>query len=276
MAPKRAFLWVIGWFSLAMLFAGGLFYWKGNTMGMEFLTCYLIEWTLSVDNLFVFLMIFEAFSVDPHRQLRALEWGIIGAMIMRLVFIFLGVALVGLFEPILYVFGAILIYSAYKMAFKGEEQLDVSQNRFVKLVKKWFPITEGFEGDKFYIRRKGGVIATPMLLVLVAIETSDVMFAVDSIPAAFAISRHPLIIFSANIFAILGLRSLYFLLAHADRIFRFLRYGVAFVLAFVGVKMLIVHYYKIDIYLSLALVLSSLLLSILISLFAPISNRSDK
>lgn len=275
MAPKRALIWVAGWFLSAMLFAAGLFHFQGRQLGLEFLTCYIIEWTLSVDNLFVFLLIFEAFGVDSRKQLRALRWGIIGAIVMRLGFILIGVALVQLFEPILYAFGAILLYSAYKMAFKGDEQVDVRHNQFVLLVQKYLPVTDGFIGDSFVVRRPGGLMATPMLLVLVAIESSDLVFAIDSIPAAFAISRHPLVIFSANIFAILGLRSLYFLLAHADRMFRFLRYGVAVVLAFVGLKMLVAHFFKVNIYASLALVVGMLLLSILASLLIKERTKNE-
>lgn len=265
MSPKRALVMVIVWFAVAMIFTAGVYHYKGSVMGMEFLTCYLIEWTLSIDNLFVFLLIFQTFGVDSHRQLRVLQWGIIGAVIMRLIFISLGVVLVTIFEPILYVFGLILIYSAYKMLGSEMEQIDFKQNKLVRLIRKWFPITDGFIGDRFFVKHIDGLMATPMLLVLVAIESSDLMFAIDSIPAAFAITKNPLIIFSANIFAILGLRSLYFLLAHADKMFVYLRYGIAFILAFVGVKMLINHYYKIDIYLSLTVVMGALILSILLS-----------
>jgi len=256
---------VVVWFSAAIAFAVGLFHFEGSTMGMEFLTCYLIEWTLSIDNLFVFLLIFQTFGVDSHRQLRALQWGIIGAIVMRLLFISLGVALVTIFEPILYIFGLILIFSAYKMLGSEMEQIDFKQNKLVLMIRKLVPITPEFVGDRFFVKHIDGLMATPMLLVLVAIESSDLMFAVDSIPAAFAISKHPMIIFSANIFAILGLRSLYFLLAHADKMFVYLRYGIAFVLSFVGVKMLINHYYKINIYLSLTVVMSALIVSILLS-----------
>jgi len=262
------------WFAAAMIFAAGLFYFRDTTMGMEFLTCYLIEWTLSIDNLFVFLLIFQTFGVDQHRQLRALQWGIIGAIVMRLIFISLGVALVTVFEPVLYIFGVVLIYSAYKMLGSEMETIDFKQNKLVKLIRRWIPITHDFIGDKFFVKHKDGLMATPMLLVLVAIESSDLMFAVDSIPAAFAISKHPMIIFSANIFAILGLRSLYFLLAHADKMFVYLRYGIALVLSFVGVKMLINHYYKINIYVSLVIVIGTLIFSIFASWLKARSEKS--
>ncbi|NQU05277.1 MAG: TerC/Alx family metal homeostasis membrane protein [Calditrichaeota bacterium] len=268
MPPKRALAWVIFWISTAFGFSWLVLHFFGRHHQIEFITCYVVEWSLSLDNLFVFLMIFNSFGVTPHQQVRALRWGIIGAMILRMIFIFLGVTLVGLFEPILYVFGLILIYSAYKMALSKseEEEKDVKQNKLVKLVRRKFPVTEDFVGDKFFIRREGAIIATPMLLVLVAIESSDVMFAVDSIPAAFAITREPMIIYSANVFAILGLRSLYFLLAHADKMFVYLKYGVAIILGFVGFKMLTAHYIHFNEYVSLSIILGLLAGSVIISL----------
>ncbi len=266
MSAKRALAWVSFWISLAAVAAYLFFKFSTTERGLEFVTCYAIEWSLSVDNLFVFLMIFDAFGVDPHRQKRALTWGIIGAMILRLVFIYLGLTLVGFFEPVLYVFGAFLIFSAYQMAFQKESQKDITNNRMIKFVRKRFPVTEDFVEDKFFTRSHGKLMATPMLLVLIAIESSDVMFAVDSIPAAFAITRDPLIIFSANIFAILGLRSLYFALAHADRAFRFLKYGVSIILAFVGLKMLAAHFVKPNPIISLAFIMFCLGGSVIASL----------
>lgn len=266
MTPKRSLLWVVIWVLTAVMFSLGVRYYLGSNAQLEFLTCYAIEWSLSMDNLFVFLMIFTSFGMDGHRQLRALRWGIIGAIVLRFVFIVLGVTLVSLFEPILYIFGAFLIYSAYKMAFGGEGENNVRENRFVKLVRKRMPVTKGFVGDKFFIRKRKTLIATPMFLVLVAIESSDVMFAVDSIPAAFAITRNPYIIFFSNMFAIMGLRSLYFLLAHADKSFGYLKYGVSLVLAFVGAKMLAAHYFHISGLISLCIVLGLLVVSILASI----------
>ncbi len=265
MSPKRASIWVLFWVLSAIGFSWLLFYYYDRQHQLEFLTCYVIEWSLSLDNLFVFLMIFEAFGVDAHKQLRVLHWGIIGAMVLRMIFIMLGVTLVKMFEPILYLFGAFLIFSAYKMAFRNKGEKEVGDNIMVRLVRKRFPVTKNFVGDAFFVRRQGLTLATPMLLVLVAIESSDVIFAVDSIPAAFAITRKPFIIYSANIFAILGLRSLYFLLAHADRMFRYLKYGVSIVLAFVGFKMLAGHYVHVDQYLSLGVVVFCLAGSIIAS-----------
>jgi len=267
MSPKRSLLFVGFWVTTAILFAIGLYYWKGSETTIEFLTCYVIEWSLSLDNLFVFLMIFNAFGVAPHNQIRALEWGILGAVVMRLGFILIGVTLVKVFEPILYFFGALLLYNAYRIAFGAKGEKDVRQNRLVQLAGKVLRITKNYHGDKFFFHRHGRVIFTPMILVLITIESSDIMFAVDSIPAAFAITKKPFVIFTANMFAIFGLRSLYFLLAHADRMFSKLRYGVTIILAFVGVKIIVeqlgVH---ISMYLSLGVILVCILGSIAVSL----------
>jgi len=267
MPIKRALIWVGIWVTVAMGFAAGLWHYKGSVAGGEFLTCYIIEWSLSLDNLFVFIMIFNAFGVDSHNQLRALTWGIIGAVVMRLGFILIGVTLVEMFRPILYVFGALLLYSAVKMMFQKESDEDIMQSRLIKLIRSKISITKDFHGDKFAIKKMGRWIWTPMILVLIAIESSDVMFAIDSIPAAFAITQDPFIIFTANMFAIMGLRALYFLLVHADKMFEKLKYGIGIILAFVGVKIIVeqlgVH---INILLSLSIILGCLTISILISL----------
>lgn len=274
MSPKKAILWVGFWFLLAMGFAAGLYKWGGEQLGSEFITCYIIEWSLSVDNLFVFLMIFQSLGIESKYQKRTLQWGIIGAVVSRLVFILLGLGLVTLFEPVMYVFGAILIYSAWKMIAEQDEEIDIQEKRSVKWVKKYLPLTSEIEGDRFFVRKATGLVATPLFLALVVIDIFDLIFAIDSIPAAFAISRHPLVIFSANTFAIMGLRSLYFLLEHANRAFRFLKFGVALVLGFVGVKMLIAHYVKIETTLSLILVVGTLALSIVVSLLMPAKMKS--
>lgn len=250
-----------------MLFAVGVWHNKGAVAGGEFLTCYIIEWSLSLDNLFVFIMIFKAFGVGSHRQLRALTWGIIGAVVMRLGFILLGVALVEMFKPILYVFGVLLLYSALKMMFEKESDKDIMKSRLIVFIRSKIPITKDFHGQKFAVKKMGRWIWTPMILVLVAIESSDIMFAIDSIPAAFAITQDPFIIFTANMFAIMGLRALYFLLVHADKMFSKLKYGIGIILAFVGVKIIIeqlgIH---INILLSLGIIMGCLTVSILLSL----------
>ena len=258
MKTKRALLWVLIWVGTALLFTFWMFRWQGEQHGIEFLTCYIIEWSLSVDNLFVFLLIFKSFGVASNRQLRVLNWGIIGAVVLRLLFILVGVALVGMFEPILYLFGAILLYSAYKMVAKQDEAMDIRENMVVKYAQRHIPMTPDYVEDKFFTRQGRGFLATPMVLVLVAVNLTDVIFAVDSVPAAFAVTRNPWIIFSANVFAILGLRSLYFVLARAEEKFWLLKYGVGVVLAFVGVKMITAHWIDYGRYLSLAVILLSL------------------
>ena len=274
MPPKTALRWVIFWILSATGFSWLIWHFYGQQKQIEFLTCYVVEWSLSLDNLFVFLMIFKAFGVEGHRQVRALGWGIIGAMVLRMVFIMLGVALIKLFEPVLILFGLFLIYTAYKMAFSEHDDKDITKNKLVLLVRRRFRVTENFVGESFFTRRQGVLFATPMLLVLVAIESSDVVFAVDSIPAAFAITRDPIIIYTANIFAILGLRALFFLLSHADQVFSFLKYGVAFILAFVGFKMLAAHYVEIDQYLSLGIIIVSLTTAVILSVI--FSNRKNR
>ncbi|NQT33702.1 TerC/Alx family metal homeostasis membrane protein [bacterium] len=274
MPPKTALRWVIFWLLTATGFSFLIGHFVSQQKQMEFLTCYVVEWSLSLDNLFVFLMIFKAFSVEGHRQVRVLWWGIIGAMVLRMVFIMLGVALIKLFEPVLILFGLFLIYTAYKMAFSKHDDKDITKNKLVMLVRRRFRVTENFVGEQFFTRRQGVLFATPMFLVLVAIESSDVVFAVDSIPAAFAITRDPLIIYTANIFAILGLRALFFLLSHADQVFNFLKYGVALILAFVGFKMLAAHYVEINQYLSLGIIVVSLTVSIILSVI--LSNKKNR
>ena len=276
MSPKRALMWVLVWITSAILFSLIVFHFRGSEDGIEFLTCYAIEWSLSVDNLFVFLMIFTAFGVIPRNQVRALRWGIIGAIVMRLGFILIGVTLVEAFRPVLYFFGALLIFSAVRMVYSGEGEKDISKNKLVNFVRKRIPVTKRYYGKKFFIHRRGALIATPMVLVLVTIESSDIMFAIDSIPAAFAITRDPIIIFTANFFAILGLRSLYFLLAHAEKTFGMLRYGVAIILAFVGVKIILEQLHiPISMYISLGVVILCLAGSIIISTLVKNSARSN-
>lgn len=258
MSLQRALLWVSIWVGVAILVTIGVFQWGGHQHGIEFLTCYLIEWTLSVDNLFVFLLIFRFFGVDPHHQLRALEWGIIGAIVFRMIFILLGLFLVNLFEPVLYLFGLILIWSGFKMATHQGEQKDVSQNIVVKWLSRKFPITQDFVNDRFFVKINGVIHATPMVLVVATIESSDIMFAIDSVPAAFAITRNPWIILGANILAILGLRSIFFLLSHADQRFSYLRYGVSVILIFVGLKMIVKDLFHIPALISLSMVILTL------------------
>ena len=266
MSSKHALIWVGVWITVALTFAAGLWHYKGSEIGVQFLTCYVVEWSLSLDNLFVFIMIFKAFGVGSHNQLRVLTWGILGAVVMRLGFILVGVTLVEMFKPILYVFGVLLLYSAVKMVFEKDGGKDIMKSRIIKFIRSRIAISKDFHGDKFAVKKMGKWIWTPMILVLIAIESSDVMFAIDSIPAAFAITQDPFVIFTANMFAIFGLRALYFLLVHADKMFVKLKYGIGVILAFVGVKIIVEQLgFHIDILLSLEIIIGCLITSILLS-----------
>ncbi|MCX6641433.1 MAG: TerC/Alx family metal homeostasis membrane protein [bacterium] len=261
---------VLIWVALALAFNAGIyFFWPARNVAhqkaLEFFTGYIIEYSLSVDNLFVFIMIFRYFGVSGTQQHRALNWGIIGAIIFRMLFVFFGVAAIHLFHEVIYIFGAILIFSAYKMAFGRDREVEPNKILIVHWFRKIMPVTEGYIGDQFFVKRIGGLMATPLLLVVLVVESSDIMFAVDSIPAILAITQDPMIVITSNIFAILGLRSLYFLLADSMELFRFLKHGVALILAFVGIKMLIMDLYKVPTSLSLILIVVILLVAILAS-----------
>jgi tellurite resistance protein TerC len=250
---KEALTWSVVWVALALLFNLGI-YWKfGSTPALQFLTGYLIEKALSVDNLFVFLVIFSYFSVPKAYQHRVLFWGILGALVFRAVFIALGAVLIAKFHWIMYLFGAILIVTGIRLMLKTEEE-HPERNPLFRLFTRFVPATSDYRGTKLLVREGGRWFATPLLLVLIAVESTDIVFAVDSIPAIFAITSDPFIVFTSNIFAILGLRALYFLLADVISRFAYLKYGLAAVLVFVGIKMLIVEFYKIPIVLSLGVV----------------------
>jgi tellurite resistance protein TerC len=263
---REAFSWSVIWISLALIFNLGIYYMWGSEKAMEFLAGYLIEKSLSVDNIFVFIMIFSYFAVPPMYQHRILFWGILGALIMRAIFIAAGAALLSAFHWIVYIFGGFLIITGIKMFFVGEEKIEPEKNPAVLLLRRWMPITNKFEGQRFFVRIDQRLWATPLFVVLVVIETTDVIFAVDSIPAIFAITLDPFIVYTSNIFAILGLRALYFLLAGILETFRYLKVGLSFVLCFVGVKMMLVDFYKIPIGVSLGAVAGILAISILASL----------
>lgn len=248
---KEALLWTVVWISFAMLFNVGIFYWRGPDVAMQFLAGYLIEQSLSVDNLFIFLIIFAYFKIPHEQQHKILFWGIIGAIIMRVVLILVGTALVTRFHWIFYVFGVFLIVTAVKMALQKESGIDPEQNTVVTLVRRFYPK------------------AKPFFVVLMVIEVTDLVFALDSIPAVFAITTDPFIVFTSNIFAILGLRSLFFVLSGFMGLFHYLKYGLSVVLGFVGMKMLIADWYKIPIVAALGVVGGVLLLSVLASLIWP-------
>jgi tellurite resistance protein TerC len=263
---REAAAWSCVWVSMALLFGLGVYFFRGGEKALEFLTGYVIEWSLSVDNLFVFLVIFSYFAVPAVYQHRVLFWGILGALVLRATFIATGTALLANFHWMIYVFGGFLIFTGIKLLFAGEEKIEPEKNPAVLLVRRFMKVTPDYQGQRFFIRQHGKLWATPLFLVLVVVETTDVIFAVDSIPAIFAITLDPFIVYTSNVFAILGLRALFFLLAGVMEMFHYLRVGLSFVLCFVGAKMLIVDFYKIPIGVSLGVVGGILLLSILASM----------
>jgi tellurite resistance protein TerC len=264
---KSSLIWSTIWTIAAGIFNIIIYYDLGKERAIEFLTGYIIERSLSFDNLFVFLLIFEVMHIKPENQPHVLKWGILSAIVFRIVFIVAGVGLVNLFEPIIYIFGLILLYAAYKMAFGGEQKIDVEHNLLVRLAKRYMNLDTEYKGKKFFISKNGKRYATTIFLVFLLIESSDIVFAVDSIPAIIAITKDTFIIISSNIFAILGLRALYFALAALAEIFAFLKYGVALILFYVGMKMLTADLYHIPTEYSLAIILLILTVSILLSLF---------
>lgn len=273
--PREAAIWSAVWVALALVFGAGVAHFMGRQAGLEFITGYLIEKALSVDNLFVFVLIFSYFGVAPENQHRVLFWGIIGALVMRGVMIAAGAALIQQFHWIIYVFGAFLVFTGVRMAFHDDEEIHPERNPVLRLASRFLPIDYGDHGEKFFVRQKLGPAgesrraATLLFVVLLLIETSDLLFAVDSIPAIFAVTRDPFLVYTSNIFAILGLRSLYFLLADLIGRLHYLKYGLSAVLAFVGVKMLLADIYPIPIALSLGLIAGFLTLSALASLVFP-------
>jgi len=265
-AVKEALIWSAVWISLALIFNVFVLFKFGKTRALEFLTGYLIEYSLSVDNIFVFILIFTFFSVKPQYQHKILFWGILGALIMRGIFIFAGVSLINRFHWIVIIFGGFLVITGIKMLFQKEAEVVPEKNKLVKIFRKLFPVTETLQGDSLFIRQNGRLLATPLFIVLLAIESSDLIFAVDSIPAILAISKHPFIVYTSNIFAILGLRTLYFAVSGIMSFFRFLKVGLALVLTFVGLKMLASYFhFEIHILLSLGIIVSILTVSILAS-----------
>jgi tellurite resistance protein TerC len=271
---REALAWSCVWVSLALLFGIGIYFFRGGEKALEFLTGYVIEWSLSVDNLFVFLVIFSYFAVPSMYQHRVLFWGILGALVLRAIFIATGAALLANFHWMIYVFGGFLIFTGIKLLFVGEEKIEPEKNPAVRLVRRFINVTPEYHGQQFFIRKDGSLWATPLFLVLVVVETTDVIFAVDSIPAIFAITLDPFIVYTSNVFAILGLRALFFLLAGVMEMFRYLRVGLAFVLCFVGAKMLIAEFYKVPIGISLGVVGGILLISILASMLK--QHQEDK
>jgi len=272
---KEAMLWTAGWVTLALLFCAGIYFFYGHGKAMEFLAGYLIEYSLSIDNLFVFMLIFRFFGVPHAYEHKALFWGIFLALVTRGVFIFAGVALINTFSWVMYIFGAFLVFTGIKMALNKETEVHPEKNIAIKLLRYVIPVTKGFQEAKFFVVQDGIRFATPMLAVLLALETTDILFAVDSIPAVFAITKDPFIIYTSNVFAILGLRSLFFAISGLMKLFHLLHYGLAAILTFVGVKMLIEDFFHVPVAASLLVITSILIASVVSSIIWPDKEEGE-
>jgi TerC family integral membrane protein len=266
---KEALVWSGIWIALALLFALGVYSWDGPQPALEFLTGYLIEKSLSVDNIFVFVLIFSYFKVPARYQHTVLFWGILGALVMRAIFIFAGIALLQRLHWILYVFGALLILTGIKMATEKDKEIHPDKNPLLKLFRRLVPVTEDYHADHFFVKQAGHYAATPLFIVLLVVETTDVIFAVDSIPAILSITIDPFLVYTSNVFAILGLRALYFALAGVVRLFHYLHYGLSAILVFVGAKMLLADVYKLPVGVALGVIAGILLIAVIASLMRP-------
>jgi tellurite resistance protein TerC len=271
---REALVWSAVWIALALVFGVVVYFWHGRTASLEFATGYLIELSLSVDNLFVFLVIFRYFRVPDKLQHRVLFWGILGALITRGFFIIAGVGLIQRFHWIIYVFGALLVYSGIKLIRQGDEEIHPERNPVLRLFRRWMPVTEDYVGEKFWVRRPG-LYATPLVIVLLVVETTDILFAVDSIPAVLAITLNAFIVYTSNVFAILGLRSMYFAVAGMMDLFEYLHYGLSAVLILIGAKMLTSHYYTVPTHVALMVVAGVLLVSVAASLVFPARKKGS-
>ena len=274
---REALGWSALYVFLAAIFAAILYFWQGHQASLEFVTGYVLELSLSVDNLFIFLLIFNYFAVPEEQQHQVLFWGILGALILRGIFIGAGVGLIARFHWILYLFGALLIYSGIRICISGDRQVDPSKNPVVRAVRRWIPITTEYQRGRFFIRNASDrrLYGTPLLVVLLVIETTDVLFAVDSIPAILAITLNAFIVYTSNVFAILGLRSMYFAVSGLMKVFRFLHYGLALVLILVGAKMLAADHYRPPISMTLSVVAGILLISIALSVAFPAAPKTE-
>jgi len=269
---REALIWSGVWIGLALLFNAGLYYWLGPQKALEFLTGYLIEKSLSVDNIFVFLLVFSYFKVPAQHQHKVLFWGVVGALLMRALFIALGVALIQRFHWIIYVFGAFLVFSGIKLAIEKDKEIRPEKNPILRLFHRLMPVTQTYEEGRFFVERSGRRVATPLFIVLLVVETTDVIFAVDSIPAIMSISLDPFIIYTSNVFAILGLRALYFALAGMMQSFHYLHYGLSAILVFVGLKMLLLDLYKMPVGVALGVVGAILAVSVVLSMLLPVKT----
>lgn len=263
---KEATTWSLVWILLALLFNGILYFWQGPEIALQFLTGYLIEKSLSVDNIFVFVLLFTTFGVPAAYQHRVLFWGVLGALLLRGLLIVIGTVLLEEFHWIIYLFGAFLIIAGIRMTFHKETEIHPERNLVLKLVRRIVPITTDYVGDRFVVRQAGRILATPLLLVLLVVEITDLIFALDSIPAIFAVTTDPFIVYTSNVFAILGLRSLFFVFANIIQTFYYLRLGLAVILAYVGTKMILTDLYHIPTVLSLLVIAAVLTLAIIASL----------
>ncbi len=274
MSTKKALLWVAFWIGLAMVFNVGVYIFMGQEKALEFLGGFVIEKSLSIDNLFLFIMVFSNFGIKPEYQRRVLNYGIAGALVLRLIFVLLGVTIINKFHWMLYIFGAILIFSGIKMMF-GHEDNNAKDSKIIKVLGKLIPVSDSLEGDRFFVRKNKVLYATPLFAVLIVIEFTDIIFAVDSIPAIFSITLDPFIVYTSNIFAIMGLRSMYFVLGNLHEKFKYVKYGVALILTFTGVKLsLLMFHIKIPVELSLVVIILILALSIAVSVM--INGKTKK
>jgi len=269
---REALAWSFMWIALAMAFAVLVYFWHGRTDALEFVTGYVIELSLSVDNLFVFLVIFRYFRVAGANQHKVLFWGILGALVMRAIFILAGVGLIRRFHWIIYIFGALLIYSGIKLLRESGADVHPDTNPVLRIFRRWVPVTKDYVGGRFFVRQPG-LFATPLFVVLLVVETTDILFAVDSIPAVLAITLNAFIVYTSNVFAILGLRSMYFALAGMMEVFHYLHYGLSAVLIFVGAKMLLSNYYRVPTGVALGAVAFILATSVAASLVFPEKSR---
>jgi tellurite resistance protein TerC len=272
---REAAIWTVVWISISLLFNVGVYFYAGPEPALQFLTGYLIEKSLSVDNIFVFVMLFSYFNVPSIYQHRVLFWGILGALIMRGILIGVGAYLIAQFHWVIYIFGAFLVFTGIRMAVQKDENVEVESNAVVKLLRRVMPVTQQYRGHDFFVREGGRLFATPLFVVLLIVETTDLIFALDSIPAIFAVTQDPFIVYTSNVFAILGLRAMYFLLAEVVTKFRFLKMGLSAILVFVGIKMLIEGFYHIPILVSLGVIASILTISIAASLLFPEAAETE-
>lgn len=272
---KEALIWTGVWVTLALFFNLFIYFYFGEELAVEFFTGYLIEKSLSVDNIFVMIMIFSYFQVPQEYQHKVLFWGILGALVMRIIFILSGIELIHRFHWLIYIFGGFLIFTGIRMLTAGDVKIEPEKNPVVKLARKIFSVTPTFEGDKFFTKRNGKTWATPLFLVVILIEATDLIFAVDSIPAILAISEDPFIVYTSNVFAILGLRSLYFALSGIEKYFHYLKFGLSAILVFVGLKMCIVDLYKIPVTISLIVIVFLLAIAMIASVLFPKKEEAE-